>query len=98
MKQEVRLQLDVSLTIDAKHSRDEVRNILERGIRQMFPNNHKKYHYAYFAEESDIYSTETGEEGDGVRWEFLFKQRVNDPHEPRDYNDAEGVVTMRDLA
>lgn len=24
--------------------------------------------------------------------------RINDPHEPREYNDAEGVVTMRELA
>ena len=26
------------------------------------------------------------------------RRRINDPHEPREYNDAEGVVTMRDLA
>jgi hypothetical protein len=92
MKQEVRLKLDVSLTIDAKHSRDDVRNILRRGIRCMFINNDKVYNSASFAEEADIYSN-----GD-VKWESLLGERVNDPHEPRDYNDAESVVTMRDLA
>lgn len=46
MKQEVRLKLDVSLTIDAKHGRDEVRNILRRGIRCMFINNDKVYNSA----------------------------------------------------
>ena len=29
---------------------------------------------------------------------FLPERRINDPHEPREYNDAEGVVTMRELA
>jgi hypothetical protein len=29
---------------------------------------------------------------------FLPERRINDPHEPRDHNDAEGVVTMGDLA
>lgn len=28
---------------------------------------------------------------------FLTAGRVNDPHEPREYNDADGVVTMADL-
>jgi hypothetical protein len=92
MKQEVRLKLDVSLTIDAKHDRNQLSKIIERGIRCMFPNNHKVYNSAYFAEEADIYSN-----GD-VKWESLLGERVNDPHEPRDYNDAESVVTMRDLA
>ena len=27
-----------------------------------------------------------------------YKPPQHDPHEPREYNDAEGVVTMRDLA
>jgi len=64
MKQEVRLQVDVSLTIDAKHSRDEVRNILRRGLRCMFINNDKAYNSASFAEEADIYRPR-----DGVKWE-----------------------------
>ena len=28
----------------------------------------------------------------------MFLPQRRDPHEPREYNDAEGVVTMRDLA
>jgi len=73
MKQEVRLKLDVSLTIDAKHSRDEVRNILRRGIRCMFINNDKVYNSASFAEEADIYgsSADIGDQllhGE-VKWE-----------------------------
>jgi hypothetical protein len=72
MKQEVRLKLDVSLTIDAKHSRDEVRNILRRGIRCMFINNDKVYNSASFAEEADIYGSSAD---GGVKWEG-FKVKV----------------------
>jgi hypothetical protein len=34
----------------------------------------------------------------GEKAEEIPERRINDPHEPREYNDAEGVVTMRDLA
>jgi hypothetical protein len=77
MKQEVRLKLDVSLTIDAKHGTDELRDIIERGIRQMFPNNHKKYNAVSFAEESDIYGD------DGIKWRALWSDQAHS--EPHDY-------------
>ena len=66
-EQEVRLRLDVSLTINAKHNRQKLRDILERGIRAAFPNNHKHFNAVEFAEEADIYSTESG----AIRWEDL---------------------------
>lgn len=65
--QEVRLRLDVSLTINAKHNRQKLRDILERGIRSAFPNNHKHFNAVDFAEEADIYSTGGGE----IKWEDL---------------------------
>jgi hypothetical protein len=75
MKQEVRLQVDVSLTIDAKHDREAVRQILERGIRQMFPNNHKVYNSASFAEEADIYRPRNDRiRHDGIKWERLWER------------------------
>ena len=67
MKQEVRLRLDVSLTVSASHNRQKLRDILERGIRCAFPNNDKHFHAVEFAEERDIY----GADGEGIAWENL---------------------------
>lgn len=55
MKQEVRIKLDVSLTISAEHSTEELTAIIERGARTAFPNHHKRFHEIRFAEERELY-------------------------------------------
>ena len=54
-KQELKLNISVSLTIDAKYSEDELREIVLRGTKAMFPNNHKEFHSITFEEEASIY-------------------------------------------
>jgi hypothetical protein len=66
MKQEVRVQLDVSLTVDAKHSDAKVRDIVESGIRNAWPNNYKYIHDLRYAEERHIY------QGKRIRWQTIF--------------------------
>jgi len=56
MMQEVRVQIDVSLTVDARHSAAVVADMVERGARRCFPNNHKEFNHVRFAEEAAIYS------------------------------------------
>lgn len=73
MKQEVRIQLDVSLTLDAKHSDDEVRAIVERGARNAWPNNYKHFHALRYAEERHIYHHQT------IQWQTLFANDTNHP-------------------
>lgn len=55
MKQEVRIQLDVSVTIDAEHSRVTLLEMIQSAARTFMLNNHKVYHCLRFAEEADIY-------------------------------------------
>jgi hypothetical protein len=73
MKQEVRIQLDVSLTLDAKHSDEEVRAIVERGARNAWPNNHKHFHALSYAEERHIYHHYST-----IQWQPIFTN--NQPH------------------
>lgn len=61
------MRLDLSLTISTKHTREELKRILENGIRCMFPNNDKHFNSIEFAEEADIYSTNNGI----IKWEYL---------------------------
>ena len=55
MKQEVRLKADISLTIKAHHTEQDIREILMRGIYNAFPNNPLQVNELMFAEERDIY-------------------------------------------
>jgi len=55
MKQEVRLKADISLTINAHHTEQDIREILMRGIYNAFPNNPLQVNELMFAEERDIY-------------------------------------------
>ena len=55
MKQEVRLKADISLTINAHHNEQDIREILMRGIYNAFPNNPLQVNELMFAEERDIY-------------------------------------------
>ena len=66
-EQEVRVQVDVSLTVATKYSAEEVREIVKRGLRGMFPNNWKQFHAAKFAEEHAIYSASRR----GVVWTVI---------------------------
>lgn len=56
MNQEVRIQIDVSITLNANYSAAEIAAIVERGARRCFPNNDKVFHSLRFAEEDAIYS------------------------------------------
>ena len=56
MKQEVRLKADISLTIKAQHTEQDIKEILMRGIYNAFPNNPLIVNELMFAEERDIYS------------------------------------------
>jgi hypothetical protein len=60
IKQEVRVQIDVSVTLDAKYTRDEVLAIVERGAFAAFRNNTRTFNRIRYAEEAAIYSTESG--------------------------------------
>jgi len=73
MKQEVRIKLDVSITLDAKHSDEEVRAIVERGARAAWPNNYKYFHSLRFAEERHIYHRRDNR----IQWQSIFKPEVD---------------------
>jgi hypothetical protein len=68
MQQEVRVRLDVSLTVDAKHSDAKVRDIVESGVRNAWPNNYKHIHELRYAEERHIYHSKT------IRWQTIHKK------------------------
>jgi hypothetical protein len=71
MEQEVRVVIDVSLTVNAKHSAVEVAAIVNRGARSMFPCNHKVFNEVKFAEEFAIYGER--EEGSDIKWTALVE-------------------------
>lgn len=73
MQQEVRVQIDISLIVDAKHSRKALRGIVERGVRKAFPNNHKHIRTLRFAEEADLYSHSQ------ITWEVIFAHSSDAP-------------------
>jgi len=54
--QEVRMKVDLSLTVSTKHGSFAVKQIVQRGIRRIFPHYPKVYHEAKFAEENAIYN------------------------------------------
>jgi hypothetical protein len=70
MIQEVRVRLDVSLTVDAKHSDAKVRSIVERGVRNAWPNNYKHINDLRYAEERHIY------QGKRIRWQTIFSAEI----------------------
>lgn len=72
MKQEVRLILDLSVEIDAKHTDEQVSAIIERGCRNAFPNNSRTIHALKFAQEGELYSPRQR-----VRWTHLLKPPAN---------------------
>lgn len=69
MKQEVRIKLDMSITLDCKHSAAEIKAIIERGFRASFPNNQKIFHSLRYAEEHAIYSKRR----DRIVWSPIIK-------------------------
>ncbi len=68
MTQEIRVRLDVSLTVNAKHSTERIRKIVEAGARAAWPNNYKHFHGLQFAEERDIYHPEPPTPDRSIRW------------------------------
>lgn len=66
--QEVRIQLDVSVTVKCRHSAAEVAEIVCRAARNFMPNNHKHINALRFAEEGQIYG------GKRIRWTTVFKK------------------------
>jgi hypothetical protein len=69
MKQEVRIQIDVSIQLDAKYTATEVRDIVERAARSVARNNDRTFTQIRFAEEAQIYSTESGQ----IEWTDIIK-------------------------
>jgi len=67
--QEVMVRMQVSLTVPARLSTDEVRRLVQRGLNGMFPAYHRHYHRTQFAEEADIYRPETAH----TRWHEVFQ-------------------------
>ena len=72
MEQEVRIKMDISITIDAKYDAKELEDIIRIGAYKAFPNNSSYIHALKYAEEADIYSTSDGE----IRWSVLFNHAV----------------------
>lgn len=73
MKQEVRIQLDVSISLNAKYSDDEVRDIVLRGADIVWPNNEKYIRALRYAEERHIYGA--GE----IKWQTIYETAVERP-------------------
>ena len=69
MKQEVRIKLDMSITVSCKHSAAEIAAMVERGVRASFPNNHKTIHSLRYAEDHAIYS----QRRDRITWSPIIK-------------------------
>jgi hypothetical protein len=69
MKQELRIKLDMSITVDCKHSAAGLAAMVERGVRASFPNNRKVIHSLKFAEEHAIYS----QRRDRITWSPIIK-------------------------
>ena len=71
MKQEVRIQLDISITLDAKHSEEEVKDIVLRGASRAWPNNSKHFNALRYAEERHIYH------GDSIQWQTILADQTS---------------------
>lgn len=65
--QEIRVQIDVSITLSTKYSAEETRAIIDRNARAVFPNNYGKINSLRYAEEAAIYS------GDAIQWSDIIK-------------------------
>lgn len=66
MKQEVRIQLDVSVTIDVKYTTKELDDMIRRAAGNFMPNNFKSFHCLRYAEESQLYCDEP------ISWSAIF--------------------------
>ena len=67
--QEVQVRTQISLTIPARLTTDEVRRLVQRGLNGMFPAYHRHYHRTQFSEEADIYHTPNNR----TRWHEVFQ-------------------------
>jgi hypothetical protein len=67
-KQEIRLRVDISITLRSEHMEQEIRQILMRGVYNAFPNNPLIVNEMLFAEERDVHFT------DQVRWTNITEQ------------------------
>ena len=73
IEQEVRVQIDVSITLNAKYDAAEVRRIVERGARSVFGNNYRVFRSIRFAEEAEIYSADVEA---AIRWSNLVNPQI----------------------
>lgn len=67
-KQEIRLRVDISITLRSEHMEQDIRQILMRGVYNAFPNNPLIVNEMLFAEERDVHFT------DQVRWTNMTEQ------------------------
>jgi hypothetical protein len=69
--QELRIQLDVSVTIKCKHTAEEVRAMVNTAVRNFMPKNWKHINALRFAEEGQIYG------GKEIKWTDIHKPKVS---------------------
>jgi hypothetical protein len=67
-KQEIRLRVDISITLRSEHMEQDIRQILMRGVYNAFPNNPLIVNEMLFAEERDVHFT------DQVRWTNITEE------------------------
>jgi len=58
MHQEIQIKLDVSISIDARHSKKELGRMIREAARQFLGSRYRKINSLTFAEEATIYSDE----------------------------------------
>lgn len=68
-EQEVRVLVDVSLSLNAKHNAQAVRELVERGMRGLMPRWSKTFNEVKFAEENALY----GADSDEIKWTPLIR-------------------------
>jgi hypothetical protein len=69
MNQEVRVKLDVSLTVNCRYGTEELREMIERGVREAFPDKWKYIHELRYAEERHIYHSKN------IRWQTIMAKQ-----------------------
>lgn len=71
MKQEVRIQLDISVTFDAKYSEEELQAIIERDVHSIWTRRDRQIHSLRYAEERHIYH------GDSIQWQTILADQTS---------------------
>lgn len=85
MHQEVRVKLDVSLTVNCRYGTEELREMIERGVRNAFPDKWKYIHELRYAEERHIYHSKN------IRWQTILAKQS-------DYDESREQKELKVLA